>query len=149
MTLAAPQRRFPVGFAADFVRTHGLTTATEEAEWRRRRRVGQLTRDDPTFIKYVARLDSGLGSPNSFWTVVEPFTVERELGSADTHTFFGRSMVLAIVREVVELPRGSEVRNLCGGLFAALPDGSTFSIFCEPMPLEKLAIREIHAAERP
>jgi hypothetical protein len=142
MTTAAQQRRFTVGFAANFVRTHGLTTAAQEAEWRSRRKPGQLTRDDPTFIKHVAKPDAGLGLPNSCWTVVEPFTVERTLGCADTQTFFGSSMVLATVREVVELPRGAEVHNLVGGIFAAIPGRETFAVFCEPMPLQCLMLRE-------
>lgn len=138
LTVTRPSRRFPAGFAADFVRTHGLTTASEEAEWRGRRRRGQTTRDEPTFINHVGVPETGLGSPNSYWAVIESFTVERMIGCADTQTFCGRSMVLAIVREIVELAPGAELHHLHGGLLAVLPSGEKFELFREPMPLRKL-----------
>lgn len=114
--------------SADFERTPGLTPASDEREWRRKRKPGQRSRTNPSFIKTYGLRSYPLGRPNSGWDVIGRMLVETPVGYGESQSFVGCSMCLSTIYEVMEIGSGWRLLNLHGGIFVESPDGERMMV---------------------
>lgn len=90
--------------------------------------IGSLIEVSPSFCKSASYGDF-IKPSNSYFSVNQSFIAHVfHSTQKKSNVYYGSSNLLGPIYKVIEIPIGSEIHNLHGGIFVVLPDNSVFRI---------------------